>query len=310
MNSLSKTAVLLMAYGTPRSTAEIEPYLTNIRRGRKPTPQVVEELKERYRKIGGKSPLLEITNNQASALEVSLKTGGLDARVYVGMKHWHPYVKEVVPKIADDGFQRIIALALAPHYSEISIGGYREALQEALRQFPKVELNFIESWFDNSLFRRAVADKVKEGLKKFPASSEVQMVFTAHSLPERILQKNDPYPDQLRSSCEGVARLLDLDDWAFAYQSAGQTDEKWLGPDILKYLGQLDSNANATRNILVIPIGFVADHLEILYDIDIEAQEFAKTHGLNLSRTGSLNATPTFIAALADIVMKHVNRTS
>ena len=289
---------------------EIEPYLTDIRGGRKPTPQLLEELTDRYRKIGGKSPLLEITNKQASALEISLKSEGLDARVYVGMKHWHPYIREVVPKIAEDGCQRIIALALAPHYSEISIGGYRQALQEALQQFPKIESDFIESWFDNSLFHEAVADKVNEALKTFPASTNVQMVFTAHSLPERILQNNDPYPAQLRSSCESVARLLDIDDWTFAYQSAGQTAERWLGPDLLEALGQLSSKVDATRNILVIPIGFVADHLEILYDIDIEAQEFAKTHGLNLNRTESLNSTPAFIAALTDVVKKRMTRNS
>lgn len=308
MNHLSEIAVLLMAYGTPQSIAEIEPYLTDIRRGRKPAPGVLDELKDRYKRIGGKSPLLEITNNQALALEASMKSAGLDAHVYVGMKHWHPYIREVVPKIAADGFQRIVALALAPHYSEISVGGYRQALQEVLRGFPKVRLDFVESWYDNSLFHEAVAEKVREAHKKFPFQSEVKTVFTGHSLPERILQQNDSYPDQLQSSCEAIAKLLALDDWTFAYQSSGQTDEKWLGPDILEVLSQLSSTASATRNVLVVPMGFVADQLEILYDIDIEAQEFARTHGLNLSRTESLNATPSFIAALADVVMKRVNK--
>jgi ferrochelatase len=305
---LSAVAVLLMAYGTPRSIDEIEPYLTDIRKGRKPSSQTVEELKERYRKIGGKSPLLEITNEQASALETSLKSRGLDAHVYVGMKHWHPYIREVVPKIVDDGYRRIVALALAPHYSEISVGGYRQALQEALYNVPNVELDFVESWSDNSLFHEAMTKKVKEVLKKLPTSSEIQLVFTAHSLPERILEKNDPYPDQLRSSCQAVATLLNVSDWVLAYQSAGQTDEKWLGPDILEVLAQLSSNSNGTGNVVVVPIGFVSDHLEILYDIDIQAQDFAKTHRLNLVRTESLNATPTFITALVDIVVKRLNR--
>jgi ferrochelatase len=305
---LSAVAVLLMAYGTPRSMDEIEPYLTDIRKGRKPNPQTVEELKERYRKIGGRSPLLEIANKQASALEASLKSRGLDAHVYVGMKHWHPYIREVVPRIIDDGSRRIIALALAPHYSEIGIGGYRLALQEALHKVPNVELDFVESWSDNSLFHEAVAEKVKEALKKLPLSAKIQLVFTAHSLPERILEKNDPYPSQLRSSCKAVATLLNISDWVFAYQSAGQTDAKWLGPDILELLAQLSSNSNGTKDIVVVPIGFVSDHLEILYDIDIEAQDFAKTHRLNLLRTESLNATPTFITALADIVMKRLNK--
>jgi ferrochelatase len=294
-----------MAYGTPGSEEDMEPYLTDIRRGRKPTQEAVENLKERYRKIGGRSPLLEITNAQASALEKSLRNQGLDARAYVGMKHWHPYIREVFPQIVSDGFQRMIALVLAPHYSQISIGGYKQALDHSLGSGAKVEVAFIESWHDNVLFHRAVAEKIEEGLEHFSEPRKVEVLFTAHSLPERILEQKDPYPTQLLESCEAVAQHAKLGRWSFAYQSAGETGEKWLGPDILEALQIISLHPGSS--VLVVPIGFVADHLEILYDIDVEAQELARTHGLNLRRVESLNASSAFISALVDVVSKRAN---
>lgn len=296
-----------MAYGTPNSEKDMEGYITDIRRDRKPTLDAVEHLKERYRRIGGRSPLLEISNAQALALEKTLNAQGVNARVYVGMKHWHPYIGEVVPGIASEGVHRIIALALAPHYSQISIGGYKQALDNALTAAGNLQADFVESWHDNPIFHRAVAEKVMVAMAHFPKSAEVRVLFTAHSLPERILEHNDPYPSQLHSSCQAVAALLKLDRWSFAYQSAGQTGEKWLGPDILESLQEM-SQSGKVVNVLVVPIGFVADHLEILYDIDVEAQEFAKTHGLDLMRTESLNTSPTLILALADIVLKRADR--
>jgi ferrochelatase len=301
MYRLAEFAVLLMAYGTPDSIEDIEPYLTDIRRGGKPTPEAVRELKSRYRRIGGRSPLLEITRAQASALERKLVSEGVDARVYFGMKHWHPYVREVVPQIINDGFSRVIGLALAPHYSKISIGGYKRAFDEA--NAGRLEADFVESWYDNPLFHAAVAEKITEALTCFPDAENVELLFTAHSLPERILQQNDPYPNQLQSSCKAVAAILKREHWSFAYQSAGMTQEKWLGPDVLETLGQL-SKRNGLEGVLVVPIGFVADHLEILYDIDVEAQEYARNQGLRLERTASLNASPLFIDALSDVVRK------
>ena len=294
--------VLLMAYGTPKSEEDMEPYLTDIRRGHKPTQEAVENLKERYRKIAGHSPLLDISNAQASALEKALRAREANARVYVGMKHWHPYIGEVIPGIVNDGIHQIIALALAPHYSQVSIGGYKQALEKALAAAGNLSADFVESWYNHRLFHLSVAEKVRFAMGQFPKSGNLEFLFTAHSLPERILEQNDPYPSQLRSSCQAVADILKLDRWSFAYQSAGQTTEKWLGPDILESLQEI-SQRGKTLNVLVIPIGFVADHLEILYDIDVEAKEFAKVHGLNLMRTESLNTSPTFISALADIAL-------
>jgi ferrochelatase len=284
---------------------EIEPYLTDIRRGRKPTTEAIEDLKSRYRSIGGRSPLLEITRAQASALEKQLTSEGVRTRVYIGMKHWHPYIPEVVPRILSDGYERIIGLVLAPHYSQMSIGGYRQALEGAVADSGRLSVDFVESWYDHPLFHRAMQEKIQSALKHFAAPEKVELLFTAHSLPERILATNDPYPTQLESSCRSVASLMGRKEWSFAYQSAGQTDDKWLGPDLLEYLRELQTPRNVA-GVLVVPIGFVADHLEILYDIDVEAQECARSIGMNLKRTESLNASPTFISALADIVHKRV----
>ena len=303
MNDL---AVLLMAYGAPNSEEEIEPYFTDIMRGRKLSPELLQDLKEQYRKIGGRSPLLDTTMAQASALEEHLRSNAVNVRVYVGMKHWHPYIGEVVPRIIGDGFHRIVALALAPHYSGISIGGYKQALDKSLEATSQVRVDFIDSWHDNPTFHQAVAEKITKALKQFQ-NPRTEIIFTAHSLPERILRDNDPYPKQLEASCQSVAGLLKLEHWSFAYQSAGHSGEKWLGPDILEALQQLSDRKGHADNVLVVPIGFVADHLEILFDLDVEAQDFAKSHDLNFRRTESLNTSPTFISALADVVRKRIS---
>jgi ferrochelatase len=303
MNDL---AVLLMAYWAPDSEQDIEPYLTDILGGRKPNPELLEDLKERYRKIGGKSPLLQITMALAHALEERLRSDRVNVRVYVGMKHWHPYIREIVPRILIDGFHRIIALVMAPHYSEISIGGYKQALDRSLEGNRQVNVDFIESWYDNPVFHQAAAEKVTKALKQFHPS-KVEIMFTAHSLPERIIRENDPYPKQLEASCQSIANLLKLNHWSFAYQSASGSGEKWLGPSILEVLQQLSDREGHPDNVLVVPIGFVADHLETLFDLDVEAQDFAKSHGLNLKRTESLNTSPTFISALADLIRKRVD---
>lgn len=297
-----------MAYGTPQTTDDIEPYLADIRRGRKPTTEAVEDLKRRYLRIGGKSPLLEITRAQASAVEKQLASRGVSTRVYIGMKHWHPYIREVVPQIVGDGYDRVVGLALAPHYSQMSIGGYRQVLQEAADASAGLSADFVESWYDHPLFHCAVKEKVEKALTQFVEPERTELLFTAHSLPERILAMNDPYPAQLASSCRSVADLLRRTRWSFAYQSAGQTDDKWLGPDLIEYLRDMQP-ADRRGGLLVVPIGFTADHLEILYDIDVEAQEYARSINLEMRRSESLNASPTFISALTDIISRRVKST-
>ena len=319
---MAKTAVLLMAYGTPSSLDEIEPYYIDIRGGRKPTPELLHELTERYKLIG-KPPLLEITREQASALQAEL---GDDYRVYIGMKHWHPYIAETVEQIARDvsQFSRMIGIALAPHYSRFSIDGYIQRVREAMTKSNlTLDVTFVESWNDHPLFLRSIAERMLAARDAMGAKDwqGIDVVFSAHSLPEKILQSGDPYPQELRETCEGVAPLVGLsrDAWRFAYQSAGRTGEKWLGPELLATLDEIAARRGSpsgypgatarvapTNRVLIAPIGFVADHLEVLYDIDIQAMEHASKLGMELCRIESPNATPTFIAALAEIVREKI----
>lgn len=301
---MTTTAVLLMAYGTPNSLDEVEPYYTDIRGGRKPTPENLAELMSRYQRIGGRTPLLDITRAQASALQAQL--GDAD-RVYFGMKHWHPYLAEAVNEMVRDGVKQVIAIALAPHYSKFSIDGYIQRVRDAIEKtHAPLDVRFVESWNDHPLFVRSIAERMEQVRQSFAANwSDIQVLFSAHSLPERILASGDPYPQELRETAELVAKHLDLPRWQFAYQSAGRTGEKWLGPDILEALKKIAAEAptqGPPHRVLIAPIGFVADHLEVLYDIDVQCAELAHELGLEMRRIESPNATPTFIAALADIV--------
>ncbi len=291
-----------MAYGTPNSPDEIEPYYTDIRGGRKPTPENLRELIERYERIGGRTPLLDITQAQAQALQAQL---GDAYCVYIGMKHWHPYIAETIDRMARDGIRHAIAIALAPHYSKFSIDGYIQRVRDAVQKgdYP-IEFTFVESWNVNPLFLKTIAENMEAARKQFGVEGwdDIQVIFSAHSLPERILQSNDPYPQELIETCEGVAPLVGLphEQWRFAFQSAGRTSEKWLGPDILATLDQVA--AEGKKRVLIAPIGFVADHLEVLFDIDVECAERAKELGLEMRRIQSPNASPLFIDALVSVV--------
>ena len=308
MSGRETIGVLLMAYGSPETLDEVEAYYTQIRGGRKPSPKAVETLKARYRRIGGRSPLRQITCAQARQLERILNddADGVQYRVYVGMRHWRPYIHEVIAQMAADGIERAVGLALAPHYSRLSVGAYIKAAEEALREHP-LHIRFVESWHLQPLLIDAWAARVCRGLERFSPEERERLivVFTAHSLPERILQWDDPYPRQLRETCGAVAERVGLGpkEWCLAYQSAGHTLEPWLGPDVLDVLEELA--AQGTRAVLVCPIGFVADHLEVLYDIDVECRKKARQLGLHLERVDSLNDDPQFIRALAAVVKEH-----
>jgi ferrochelatase len=282
---LVSAAVVLMAYGSPETADDIRPYLEDIREGRPVSERAVAELTERYRRIGGRSPLAEITERQRAALEAQL---GLP--VYVGMKHWRPRIAEAAESALAGGADTIVGLVLAPHYSVLSIGSYRERLERALAG--RADLLFVESWHDHGPFLDVLADRVRE--------TDAHVVFTAHSLPERILAAGDPYRDQLLETSRLVAERAGLDRWSFAFQSASPTGEPWLGPDILEELESL--HARGVRDVLVCPVGFVSDHLEILWDLDVEAREKANDLGLELGRIPSLNDDPAFVAALAGLV--------
>lgn len=288
-------AVLLMAYGAPLSLEDVEPYLLDVRGGRATPPTVVEELRARYAAIGGRSPLLDRTREQATALAQRLGNG---VPVLVGMRHWHPYLTDVLAQTAANGTRRVVAVALAPHYSRMSIGAYQRKIDEARGP---VDVATVQQWFDHPWFLDAVAERVRSALDRFPAAvrDRVPIVFTAHSLPQRILAHGDPYPDQLRASADGVMQRITGHPYQFAFQSAGQSAEPWLGPDAGAALAELA--AGGARHVLICPIGFVADHLEVLYDVDIEYRRQATQLGMHLERTESLNAAPRLIDALADL---------
>jgi len=278
-----KSAVVLMAYGSPSRPEDVRAYFEDIRGG--PVPEAaVEELAERYRRIGG-SPLNEITERQRAALEREL---GMP--VYVGMKHWRPRIAEAADRAVAEGAQRVTGLVLAPHFSHMSIGGYHRQLEEALAG--KAELVFIAGYGASEPFVDVVAGRIR--------GTEAHVVFTAHSLPERILRNGDQYRGQLLESSRLVADRAGVESWSFAFQSESATGEPWLGPDILDELERL--HAEGVRKVLVAPVGFVADHLEILWDIDVEAREKAEELGLELDRIESLNDDPAFIRVLAALV--------
>lgn len=297
----SPTGIFLLAYGTPESLDDVEPYFTHIRGGRRPSPEAVEHLRERYRLVGGRTPLKDLTFAVADKLQARLDARRY--RVYVGMKHWHPFIAETVPRIASDGVQDVVALALAPHYSRISIGGYRTYLDEANAALERpLRVTFIERWHDYPGFRRLIADRIAAARAELPPDlrNEALVLFSAHSLPERILSWNDPYPDELRDSAAAIAALLGLTDWRLCYQSAGMTGEPWLGPDILDYLEEL--HGEGVRAVISAPFGFVADHLEVLWDIDREAQEKAAELGMTLRRIRMPNADDEFVDVLASLL--------
>jgi len=274
-----------MAYGSPDRIDDIRPYLEDIREGRPVSDEAVEELTERYRRIGGRSPLGAITERQRAALEREL-----DMPVYVGMKHWQPRIADAAGAALDGGAERIVGLVLAPHYSALSIAGYRERLERAVAG--RAEIWFVESWHDHEPFVDALADRLR--------GTDAHVVFTAHSLPERILAMGDPYRDQLLETSRLVAERAGVDNWSFAFQSASATGEPWLGPDILDELDEL--HRRGVSKVLVAPVGFVSDHLEILWDLDVEARERATELALELDRIESLNDDPAFIRALAALV--------
>ncbi|MGH3079775.1 MAG: ferrochelatase [Gaiellaceae bacterium] len=278
-------AVVLMAYGSPSRIEDIRPYLEDIREGRPVSDAAVEELTERYRRIGGRSPLDDVTERQRAALE-----GELGMPVYVGMKHWRPRIAEAVQAALDAGAELLVGIVLAPHYSALSIAGYRKRLEQAVDG--RVEVRFVESWHDHEPFIGVLADRVR--------GADAHVVFTAHSLPERILAMGDPYKDQLLETSRLTADRAGIESWSFAFQSASATGEPWLGPDILEELDAL--HARGVRKVLVAPVGFVSDHLEILWDLDVEARERAGELGLELDRIESLNDDPAFVAALAGLV--------
>jgi len=299
----TKTAVLLMAYGTPRTPAEIEPYYTDIRRGRAPTPEQLADLVARYDAIGGISPLAARTEAQRDALQVALNETAPDRYdVVLGLKHAAPMIETAVNDLAASGYQHIIGLVLAPHYSSFSIGQYMDRTRKAAEPHG-ITVTSIDSWATEPAFVEFLAADLRSRLADMPANTKV--LFTAHSLPQRIIDAGDPYPDELRSTAEAVAAAAGLDSWSswsIAWQSAGRTPEPWIGPDILAVIDDLATSENAS-GVVVCACGFVADHLEVLFDLDIEAKKHAEDKGLAFDRTSCVNDDATIMRALAQRVV-------
>ena len=296
-----KQGVLVMAYGTPRDLDDVERYYTDIRRGRPPPPELLEELTDRYRAIGGKSPLLEITAAQVTGLEERLD----GVKTYLGQKHSSPFIADAVTQMAADGVEEIVGLVLAPHFSTMSVGEYeRRARAGAEAARWSGQLTMIDSWHVEPGYVSLLAERVRDEIQALPDElrEEALVVFSAHSLPERILQKNDPYPEQLRETAEAVAQMASIERWRTGWQSAGRTSDPWLGPDILEIVEK--EAADGTQAIVVCPCGFVADHLEVLYDLDIEAHQAAAARGIQLRRTRSPNADDGFLDTLAAVVRR------
>jgi ferrochelatase len=283
--------VVVMAYGTPAGPDDVEAYYTHVRRGRPPAAEQLADLRRRYDAIGGISPLLERTRAQVAGIQAALPDG---YRVQLGQKHGAPFIEDAVAVLAGGDVDQIVGLVLAPHYSRLSIGEYRDRLEAAAN----APVKMIESWHLEPALIELLAEGWAEARARFEANAAVTTLFTAHSLPSRILDEGDPYPDQLRETAEAVAKREAIDDWRTAWQSAGRTPEPWLGPDILEVVSGLDGDG-----VIVCPAGFTSDHLEVLYDVDIEARRVAEEHGLQLERTPSLNDDPRLCSALANLVV-------
>jgi ferrochelatase len=286
-----KSAVVLMAYGSPERLADVPAYYADIRGGRPIAPERLADLVERYRRLGieESSPLNAVTEEARASLEREL---GL--RVFTGMKHWTPRIADAAESALSSGAETIVGLVLAPHYSALSIDGYREQLERAVAG--RAEVRFVESWHDEPGFVALLADRIR--------GTGAHVVFTAHSLPARILAAGDPYRDQLLETSRLVAEAAGLAAWSFSFQSESPTGEPWLGPDILDHLEAL--RRQGVDEVLVCPVGFVSDHLEIRWDLDVEAQERAAELGIRLARIEMPNADPQFVRTLAAIVRREL----
>ncbi len=304
---MSHIAVLLMALGGPDSLEQVEPYLLDVRGGR-PTPaEFIEEIRARYKMTGGKSPVLGIMREVATRLEQKLHAAGAEQfRLYIGMRHWHPYIKDVYVRLMEERPERLICICMAPQYSALSIGAYVKKVEEARAAvggaFP---VSYVESWYRHPGLIHAIAENITRALEKFPTEvrSTVPIIFTAHSLPERILQMNDPYPQQVQGTMQAVCEELRPVTVRVAYQSQGRSGEKWLGPTVESTIEDLHRQGH--QHVLIAPIGFLSDHLEVLYDVDIEFRRIAESKGMQLERIAMLNANPALITVLASLLEEH-----
>jgi ferrochelatase len=297
-----KKGILLMAYGSPNSIEDIEPYYTDIRKGRKPTPELLEELTDRYQTIGGKTPLLQITTEQMNSLQELV---GDQYQIFLGMRHWNPWIAEAIQEMKDAGITQAVGIIMAPHFSSMSIAKYIECVEKGMEKVDyHIPFKYIQNWHVHPSFLEGLIEKIEIAENNFAQAgvdkSQLHYIFTAHSLPEKILEVSDPYRDQLLETCRWIAKLKGISNWDFAFQSAGRTQEKWLGPDLLDKIEELHQKGQ--NNILICSVGFIIDHLEVLYDIDIEAKEYCATKGIRIERAPSLNNHPKLTSLFKEII--------
>lgn len=295
MNSNS-VGLLVMHYGTPASMDEIMPYYTHIRRGNPPSPEAFEDLRSRYESIGGPSPLVKISEKQAAKIQEGLKARRIDAKLYIGAKHTAPFVGDVVKQMAADGIDEIVAMVLAPHYSSYSVASYTKSAVTARDEVkPSMSIEVLQRWGTLPEFVEALANNVLTQAKDFDLK-ETLVIFSAHSLPERILSAGEPYKDELLETSALVAEKAGIPNWTFAFQSASTTGEPWLGPDILDVIERESANY---KNVICCTVGFVSDHLEVLYDLGVEARDKCAEHGLGFRRAECINDDSKVMDALA-----------
>ncbi|MFZ4451873.1 ferrochelatase [Salibacterium aidingense] len=302
-----KIGLLVMAYGTPRSLDEVEPYYTHIRHGRKPSEEALQDLISRYEAIGGVSPLAKITNEQGQSLQERLneRSGEAVFQWYLGLKHIDPFIEDAVAQMKEDGIEEAYSIVLAPHFSTFSIKSYNGRAKEESERMNGPELHCVESWYDEPKFIEYWVDQVKRTMEQTQAGEKACVIFSAHSLPEKIIQAGDPYPEQLEETARLIAEGAGITDYAIGWQSEGNTPDPWLGPDVQDLTKDLYQKYGYTAFVYC-PVGFVADHLEVLFDNDVECKEACAEVGASYYRPEMPNAKPEFIDALADTILREM----
>ncbi|PLR86690.1 MULTISPECIES: ferrochelatase [Bacillus] len=306
-----KIGLLVMAYGTPYKEEDIERYYTHIRRGRKPSPEMLEDLRSRYEAIGGISPLAKITLEQAEKLAQHLNEiqNEIEFKMYIGLKHIEPFIEDAVKQMHEDGIEEAVSIVLAPHFSTFSIKSYNGRAKEEAEKLGGPQIVSVESWYDEPKFIQYWSSRVKETFEQMAAEErdKAVLIVSAHSLPEKILQMGDPYPNQLQKTAEMIAGQAGVKHYEVGWQSAGNTPEPWLGPDVQDLTRAL-YNEHGYKAFVYVPAGFVSDHLEVLFDNDVECKIVTEEVGASYYRPEMPNAQPEFIEALATVVLHHIGK--
>jgi len=302
----SPTGVFLMAHGAPESVDDIPEYLRNIRGGTESTSEIIQIISDRYEQIGGKSPLRNITEELCVRLESFLNQQGGQFKVYCGMRNWSPYICDEVKRMKEDGIKRVVAICLAPQFSTWSTRLYFNVFKESLKScgIEDIDVRYIGSWADHPLLIDAFEEKYQAALAKLEPKASVYTIFTAHSIPAESIELGDPYGEEFDKTVKKLVERIQPNNWFKAYQSQGMIPVPWLGPTVESVLDKIARQGSKT--VLMVPVGFVCDHVEILFDIDIEFSEYAKERKLNLYRTESLNLSPTFVETLASVTWENL----